>query len=337
MLKVTRFHIFIIILSSIGPTVAQYANSSSPRGATQTIYVYHSDASDQAKTFVRSLLDNFKLNQPSFKIKMIDANRQTQVALEQQLAQSNRCVLTLDHISLSKILATRTKAPIFSTHVSKFDLDDYVAKYRRFGVTLSGIYQEQSLDRQLLLAKAVNDKLKTAIVIFARKTRYFLDDYRAAVIKRGLELSFTMLARNNSANKFISRQANSGGILIVVNDGLHYSPLKLPSLLMTSYKIGLPIIGNRQQDSELAAMASVFTPNKKLAAEVAHEVVSYCDAMLSSEPSEKKVRKPNFSRHFSVAINQQIAIGLNYPNLVEQELLQTILKTEQAEKESTKL
>ncbi len=329
MFSVLRLHIAIVLLFSLGLNIPISSASNPSESKARTIYIYHSSTQGTNGDFIEMLVSGIKAEQSAPRIMVIDVDQKTPIELEKQLKTDNGCALTIGPTPLTKILATRTSTPIFSTHVSKFDLDSFVEKYRQFGVTLSGIYQEQSFERQLLLAKAMNSKLKRVAVILGRKTRYYLDDYRVMSNKYGFELSFVILPRNGSASSFVETLANSNTFLAIINDKLHYLPERLHSLLITTHQLYIPILGNKQLDSTQAAMASVFTPSNQLAIEVSREIGLYCNGRGYSIASSGKIRSPTYSHHFKVSVNKQIAQNLNYPAFDEKTLVKTIRNMKQ--------
>jgi len=322
-------HFYLITLLFLSGTNIAYGEIyKSDEALSQTIYLVHSDDDISNNKFYTALIKELRSHFTPSKIKVISTSNSPLAQLDHQLSGHNKCIISIDSHSLAKVLSTRTHTPIFSTLSSQIDLDNQIKKYRQFGVTLSGIYQEQSFARQLMLAKAIDSKLDTAIVILGRKSRYSLNNYQASAAKLNMHLSYIILKRNGSPHNFLSNLSSNSNFLVTINDQHHYSSPNLQALLITSYETKTPIIGNKQEDTLTAAMASVYTPFDQLALETIGELQEYCNSSRSQKGKANPLFEAHHSNNFSVSINQQIAAHLNYPSLAEDLLTQQLIDKE---------
>ena len=321
-------HIYLIILLVFISAKGAHSEINSSEPPHSTIYLVHSDDDISTNKFYIPLIRALKSQFAPERIKIISTHDSPLAQLDGQLSGANKCILSIDSQSLDRVLATRTQTPIFSTHTPQIDLDDQIRKYRQFGVTLSGIYQEQSFARQLMLAKAIDSKLDTTVIILGRKTRYSLDNYKVITRNHAMDLSYIILKRNGSPHNFLSNLSNHSKFLVTINDQHHYSNDNLQALLITSYKTKIPIIGNKAEDSLNAAIASVYTPLELLALETTNELPDYCNNSRSKQAKVNHLFQPHYSKAFYVSINEQIANHLNYPNLAEELLFQQLLDIE---------
>ena len=154
----------------------------------KTLLLYHSGLDNFDSTYMISLLAELEKKLTNHKIKIVNTRDLNIAQLKSQLEESKSCVLTIGQQALESILATRDKTPIFSTLVSRTNLDSLASSYARLGSRVTGIYEEQSFDRQLLLSQVINPENKNIVVILGWKTRYYLDNYRITTEKRTLNL-----------------------------------------------------------------------------------------------------------------------------------------------------
>ncbi|MCF6192905.1 MAG: hypothetical protein L3J46_01050 [Kangiellaceae bacterium] len=297
-----------------------------------TIYLVHSDNNISTNRFFTLLVNALKSRFQSEQIKVLSTRESPLAQLDSRFRGSNKCIISVDSHSLTRVLATRTQTPIFATNTPQIDLDNQIHKYQQFGVTLSGIYQEQSFARQLMLARVINNELDTAMIILGRKTRYSLNTYQATARDQNMDLSYIILKRNGSPHNFLSNLSSGSQFLVTINDQHHYSIDNLQSLLITSYEKKIPIIGNKAEDTLNAAMASVHTPLDQLALETANELQDFCINSHSADAKEGDLFQAHYSKAFSVSINQQIANHLNYSNLSEEQLFQKLLNIEHSKR-----
>ncbi len=298
------------------------------RAAVQekTLLLFHSGLESYDATYMMSLLVELEKQITDHKIKIGNTRDLTIAQLKSQLEKSKSCVLTIGQQALETILATRDNTPIFSTLVSRTNLDSLTDTYSRLGSRVTGIYEEQSFSRQLLLSQAINPANNNILVILGRKTRYFLTDFQRISKRQSLKLSFDILRYQESPQQSFARQSLDKGFLIILNEQQQYSDQNLQSLLVASHNKNIPMIGNKESDSKTAALASIYTPFKTLAKEAASGLRQMCQS------SEIPVAK--YGEHYAITINSQIAEFLNYNFLDEIHLAKRVLSLEKTIKTS---
>ncbi len=305
---------FVILVTFIGqPAFA----------ASLSIYLAHSGIKESDRSLIDSLIVQLqKTKPPGHTIKQLNIQGRSLAALETLLNQPQSCIITFGDFALEKVLAARLPTPIFSLMVARHKLDNYIENYRQFGVPLSGLYQEQSFARQLMLAKAIKPELTNIGALFGSKTRYALVDHQKIAKQLDLNLTFNLLRHHASAQKYFSRMPIDDGFLIILNDSENYSTTDLQSLMLTSNKRKIPMIGAKPSDSVFAALASVQTPAENLAKEAASIVGDIC--------AGKAIPKANYPKDFEVYINPHIAEFLGYEHLQDAKLLASLKSQEEA-------
>lgn len=294
-----------------------------------SLFVFHPGVNQVDNTYTMSLVVELKSQIASHLVQIVDTSKQTPAQLEELMDEPGSCAVTIGQIALEKVLAARTKKPIFSTLVSRTELDRLFESYARLDSSVSGIYHEQSFKRQLMLSKAIDDSTQNIAVILGRQTRYALPRYQKDAQSLSMNLFFNILKHQASPQQYFSRWSVDNGFLIIINDQEHYSNLDLQSLLVTSNKREIALIGGKKADSETAAIASVYTPYAELIKETAEELKKICTG--------NKLSKPHFSKHYKVVINQQISEYLGYKNLDSRKLEKIIYQLESNQSEATEL
>ena len=135
-----------------------------------------------------------------------------------------------------------------------------------------------------------------------------------------MTLLFNILKDHESIQRAFTKLEIEQGFLIMLNENTHHSKQNTPSLLLTSFKKNIPLIGNKYSDSEIAALASVYTPLAPLVKETVQGVIKMCIA--------KEFPSPVYSRFFKVRINQSISSYLGLDNLNEETLAKAVSKLE---------
>ena len=290
----------------------------------KTLLLFHSGLESFDAAYMISLLVELERQITDHKIKIVNTRDLTIAQLKSQLEKSKNCVLTIGQPALETILATRDNTPIFSTLVSRTNLDILADTYSRLGSRVTGIYEEQSFNRQLFLSRAINPANNNILVILGRKTRYFLNDFHRISKRQSLKLSFDILKHQESPQQSFARMSVEDGFLVILNEQQQYSDQNLQLLLVASHNRNIPMIGNKASDSKTAALASIYTPFKTLAKEAASGLYKMCQS------SEMPVAK--YGEHYAITINSQIAEFLNYTSLNERHLAKQVLTLEKATK-----
>lgn len=327
-LKISLLPLLIFALSA---PLSIFASSTTPK---IELFVLYSQLTPDERAFLLDAISELKRHSDEFELRIIDTDGQDPATLQRILRGSHKCILTVSDESLNKVLGTRTNIPIFSTLVSRFNLDILSQKYHQLGVNLSGIYHEQPIFRQVLLAKAINQNLKSFSVILGRKTRYYLKTYQQLANTFNLELSFIILKRNSTPNSFLANKKLEHEILLTINDDHHYSEENLKSLFMLANKNNISIIGNKARDTKLAAIASIQTDLAKLPLQIASELKSICRRYKNEGDSPVKLTPAIYSQDFEVSVNQQIAASIGQSNLDKADLRDKIMQMQQQMQET---
>jgi len=147
-----------------------------------------------------------------------------------------------------------------------------------------------------------------------------LNEYQFISNKHSVNLIFDILKQQESSQQSLTRLSVDNGFLIILNEDQHYSDQDLQSLLITSHKLNIPMIGNKVSDSKNAALASVYTPYESLAKETAFGLQKVCD--------KYELPQAKYGESFAVAINRQIAKSLKYDTIDANKLSKVILNLE---------
>jgi len=286
------------------PVVYSKSNQDPTIDNRQNVFIFYESVNDEHQEFVNQLLTELTKEFSHYKFQTHDITEPA--SIETNFKQKD-CFVTVGLTPLKVVSAFRTANPIYSTYVSQFHLDKIIDIYANFGSNITGIYQEQSYIRQILLAKSIIPNLENVFLILNRNTRYQLDEYRSVTEKLNLNLDYKIVNLQTSPQIILAKYKNKNSALIVMNDQVHHNKEKLTSLLTTSYRNNIPIIGNRQSDIKYAAMASVYSNDSSLINEISSDLPNFC--------SDRTQRKAKYLKSFGVNANQQIGDYLGYTSL----------------------
>ncbi len=316
MLIDNRLKLIILITVIITSLFILPANSRQQKN----IFLLFSKPAQMNQEYFLDLSTLLKTNTEQYNFSAVNINKLTSEGLNKKINAIDSCVISIDQDSLEAVLAVRSQQAIFSTGVSQIELDNLFYQYQQFSTRFSGIYSGQSFKRQLFLAKVINHESKNVTVIFGRQSRYYLSEYKKTSEQLLFNLSFEILRQQEPVLQSFYRINPTGGFLMILNEAHIYSIQNLQSLLISSYKKQIPMIGSKKSDTKIAALASVYTPLNLLAKEAAEGVLDLCQ--------KNKAMPLKYSQHYKVNINKEIAKHLNYSHLDEKKLQLEIARLE---------
>jgi ABC-type uncharacterized transport system substrate-binding protein len=288
-----------------------------------SVYIAHSGVNQADRQLLTQLVDQLQKSKPvGYTIKQLNTQLSTVAQIESTISNPKSCVISIGHQALSKVLATRQQTPIFSILVSRIKLDTYINNYQRFNVPLTGIYHEQSFQRQLMLAKAIKPKLHKVGTLLGNQSRYSLSSYLNLAKRHNLMLSYYILKHHAPVQNYFERMPIEQGFLLILNDHEQFSTTDLQSLMLVSNNRKIPMIGAKSSDSIFAALASVYTNNEQLAVQAAEGASKHCTGT--------SIQNAVYAEKYVVDINPHVAEILGYKILDQEQLLESIKSQEDA-------
>ncbi|TQV71574.1 hypothetical protein FLL45_20710 [Aliikangiella marina] len=289
----------------------------------KTIPVLFVAAQQPTEQLRKALETQLRVKMPSRKVAFFDLQNLVKRDLEQILKNADQCALAIGPEATQRMLSIRQPINHFSILTSRNLLDKLHRVYQRLGIEVTGIYEEQPLQRQLFLAKAINDQLQDIAIILNQKDKYYLPEYQATAGKLGLSVKYRVLKAADSPEKYMGDIADPDTFLMLTNNNQLYVKSKLSALVLAAYYQQIKLIGNRFENAKTGALASIYTPTTTLAIEAISDFVESC----KGEPTSA----PRYAKSFSVIINQQIANNLNMSNLNANQLSKLITQMENSQ------
>jgi len=275
------------------------------------------------KLLLASIQDLFYTHTNGLKPLYINSHQLNELELKTKLNQDISCALTIGTDVTKRVLSTRPEIPLFSINVSKLELDKFHSVYQRLSVFISGIYEEQSLLRQVLLAKAILPDLQAVSVLYNQADKYYLKEDTNQLKGLGMKLNYSLLQNSDSPQKFLADLSpQDNNFLMLSNNRLLFNKSRLAGLVLTANQMKTKIIGSRQVDIAQGAIASVYTPETSLALEALEDIERLCQSEFRPNP--------RYARNFNVGVNKHIASASasNKQEIEANELYRSIIEQE---------
>lgn len=197
------------------------------------------------------------------------------------------------------------KVPILCVLLPKSTYDSLQAAARQSvpGRRVSAIYLDQPLSRQVdLIRQALPGSARIGVVVGPESARD-AERLQSLAELRSLSLVTERASRDTELYPALQRALGSADVLLALPDPYIINAETAQNLLITSFRLRVPVIGFSAAYVRAGALAAVFSSPAQVGAEagdVARQVVR-----------GQGLPAPRHPRNFSVAVNRQVARSLD--------------------------
>lgn len=284
------------------------------------ILVFYQETDERASVLLKYLETQLTLRMPRFEYQLLDIQQLSQKEIEKYMLSTVTCAISIGKLATQKVLAVRSSVKVFSLYVSRVHLDKFNRVYRKLGVFVSGIYEEQPFERQIYLSKALDPEIEQVGILVNQLDKFYLTDYQRMAKDNKISLNYKILKTSDIPERNIKDVAGKNQVLLISNNEQLFMESKLVGTVLSAYYQQVKLIGNRVSDSKMGALASIYTPPSYLAIEVVNNLIAIC--------KNNETPSPRYSKYFSVAVNNRIADNLNLPNYDTDEITKKISQME---------
>ena len=171
------------------------------------------------------------------------------------------------------------------------------------GRRVSAIYLDQPLSRQVeLIRQALPGSNRIGVVVGPESAR---DAERLQSLAEGRSLSLLAerASRDTELYPALQRALGSADVLLALPDPYIINAETAQNLLITSFRLRVPVIGFSAAYVRAGALAAVFSSPVQIGAEAGD--------MARQVARGQGLPAPKYPRHFSVAVNRQVARSLD--------------------------
>ncbi|MDH5433855.1 MAG: hypothetical protein OEY19_07905 [Gammaproteobacteria bacterium] len=297
----------------------QAANNNQNSEPQRNFNVFFS-ANDGMTNRADLISQKFESNFENTNVVLTNTDQLAPLDIKNQIrSDDNACVVSVGVKATEAVLATREKIKVFSTELPRMHLDKLRQMYQQFNIDLTGIYQEQSFERQLKLIKAINDKTESAHLFLGMSDKYYLQEFKRTAEDNQIELHYRILQPSSSISKYLDLNSNSS-MLIITNNEKVYKPYQIEELVKIAFEKQLYLIGNKFQDAENGSLIAIYTPEDKLVDEISESVSAYC--------LQYQTILPNYAKSFALAVNKKINQNMAIEELDGDKLMEAMRQME---------
>ena len=262
--------------------------------AEQQTTIISSSSSNYHKSLVESIQSN--LSNTDIKIRNLDIDQQETINTNDNLIISvgNKAAEFLDQNSLSN---TQIKV------ITKIDPDEKLPKYNEYHLSMT-----HSVCQQFALIKLLDTDWSTVSTLLSSPNIGLTKMLEACATQHKLKLKTIVISKYvNIIDALNSSLANSD-VLLALPDPSVYNARTVKSILLTTYRHRVPVIGFSESFVRAGALAAIHSSSEQLGKQIAEIIKKH----YTDEPINKHFMYPEY---FDVVINKDVAksLGINTP------------------------
>ncbi len=229
--------------------------------------------------------------------------------------------VTVGTIPTLRLVKYQSDIPIYSVLVPHISFDQIFSEARKtkdnkgYNGKLSVIYLDQPFARRFALTKQLIPNANEVGIVLGPSTAPYKEVLLQAAADAGLQLNIEIIQSAAELVPALERVLQSSQALLAVLDPLVFNRSNAQTVLLTSYRYRVPIIGISPSYTNAGALAAVYSTPEQIGRQLAREI------KMIYEAPEKELPGPKYPDYFSITINKQIAHSLRI-NLVDERTLE---------------
>jgi ABC-type uncharacterized transport system substrate-binding protein len=225
------------------------------------------------------------------------------VTESQAISGSNADLIVAVGMKATELAATQTGTPVLAVMIPKMSYEDLLAQApQKTTLAISAIYFNQPWDRRLDFLRAALPERRRIGLLYSPDTHIDVARLRQDIAQRGGSLvAQPVLFADELFSKLESVLASSD-VLLAIPDSAIYSNNNIRNILLTSYRLNVPLIGLSQAYVNAGALCAIFSTPEQLAEQAGSTASSF--ARTGDLP------EPQYPALFTIAVNQQVAKSL---------------------------
>lgn len=224
------------------------------------------------------------------------------------LKRASAPVVTLGPVALRKALEADCRAPLVSALTSSQAYKRLLTASGRDTSNCTALFADAAPSAQMQLIAAVFERKVTVGVLLSNTSSYLEKPLRQAASQAGLDLQVARVDEAQDPVRTINTLSGTH-VLLAVPDSSLYTPDTLRSVLESTYRRGLPVIGFSAATVTAGTLASAWSDQEDVAA----DLIDMLDTISSGAMPE-----PRYPRYWRVTINDNVArsMGLSISDRV---------------------
>jgi len=190
------------------------------------------------------------------------------------------------------------------------------------GASPSAVFLDQPLSRSFGLITRLLPNARRVGVLMSPDTQSLEGELRRTAQLHGLTLVSSVSESSDDVGSALKRLLESADVLLALPDPMVYNNRTIFSVLLSTYRNRIPVVGYSEGIVKAGAVAAVYTTTENIGIELAQLTQQLLTRGMSSLPP------PHFPARADIAVNWQVArsLGMTIPPV---ETIRRELETEQ--------
>jgi len=269
-----------------------------PVYALVQVNILYDEANSSSRSFKEQLVRTFltyDIHHQTFDLKQFENN-----SLSDDTSSNEQIYITLGSKALKTAWEKLNNKKIFSLLVSQHKIKTIVEISSHIN-KLSGLYLEQSPQRQVLLAQQLISGIRTI--------GFLTTPHNAGMLRKQLknvqsEIDFEIkdVSDQYSLAKALSYIIRNSELLITLPEHEIYNRSSLKNILLSSYRNNIPLIGLNKAFVNAGCLAAAYTTTKQFTKETAE--------IFEKITKEEAVPEIHYAKDYKISVNQKVADSL---------------------------
>ena len=270
------------------------------------------------QTFATQLHESLKQHN----IDLRSINLEDNNILDSAVLYPHDLVITLGSSAADKILEQNINKPVLSTLIPQQTFNAIIKNRKTSNEPWSALLIDQPIKRQLLLIKHMFGKQEAIGTILGP----YSAPMEQELAKQSRNLNQTLFIEKIQATDelifSLNRLSNNSGVLLAIPDPVAFNKNTIRSILLSTYRHRIPVVGFSQSYVKAGAVASLHTDISQIAEQTANLTQQFF-------VTGKFSRDFYYPAEFNITYNRMVANSLNQELPDSKKLIQLIKMDEQ--------
>lgn len=200
---------------------------------------------------------------------------------------------------------TNTEIPVLSVMLPKMAYETLLERRPPAQRTksLSAIYLDQPWNRQMNFIQAALPKHSIVGLLYSPRSSIILPR-----LPRGMSINAQSVRSAETLFATLENVLNNSDVLLAIPDSEIYSSSNVRNILLTSYRMKVPLIGISQAYVNAGALCAVFSTPEQIGEQAGEILVSFA--------RDRRLPEPQYPAFFSIGLNEPVAhsLGIELPS-----------------------
>jgi len=232
-----------------------------------------------------------------------------QVTVEQQsekvLTENQADLIVAVGIKASQMATRQTRLPVLAAMIPKAGYEEVLAQLPggNGNTAFSVIYLDQPFSRQLDFIQAILPGRHRIGVLYTPNNPININYMKRQASEHGSKLIAKPVISSDKLFSALEDLLENSDVLLGLPDNTIYNNITIRNILLGTYRSGIPFIGMSQSYVTAGALGAIFSSQEQISDQVAATILSFA--------SSKELPEPQYSRDFTILLNNEVARSLN--------------------------